>query len=253
MRGWKNYERNKGYNMIDLVITIAIMSILAICIAPSVIQYIDKSRKSVDVSTGEALFLAANLSACSSDDEIYDGWFATDDVPLQRNHPEKDGVYVATDDGHRLNVTWRVCEKPEMARYGYYDLRPVAWVRGKQFSGGHSNWENTLFKVAYDSDYGTPKVTTRQIIYTNGFLCNLFHEEAVGERDHAGVRKYDGEHMEMIKFKYRKNSGQGTPECWILYKRSDNNYPEVWIGDKPTGKCIRPIYRIYPDPCNEYR
>ena len=252
MRGMVSNEKNKGFNMIDLIITIAIISIIAVCITPTVIKFIDKSRKAVDVQTAQTIYDAANLAACSSDDDIYDGWFATDDVPLIKNHPEKDAVYCVTPDGHINNGTWRVAEKPNMAMYGYYDIRPVAWVRGKKFSGGHSSWENTLFKVAYDSEYND-KVSTRQMKYTNGFLCDLFHDEAINERDHGGVRLYDGEKMNMLKFKYRKDSGLGKPECWILYKRSDSNFPEIWIGTKPTGKVIKPLYRIYPDPCDEYR
>ena len=29
--------------------------------------------------------------------------------------------------------------------------------------------------------------------YTNGFLCDSFYDEAINERDHGGVRLYDGE------------------------------------------------------------
>lgn len=246
----KSVEKNKGYNIIDLIITIAIMSILAVCIAPSAIKFIDKSRKAVDVTTAETIFNAANLAACSSDDEVYDGWFACDDVPAKNEN----GVFCVTADGHRNNASWLVeKDRPWMADQGYYDIRPVAWCRGKQFKGTHSQWENTLFKATYDSDtaYDNKKVSSRQMKYTNGFLSNLFHDAALSERDHGGVRKYDGEQQNFLKFRYRKDSGRGTPECWILYKRSDSNLPEVWIGYK--SGAVRPIYRLYPNPCDEYR
>ena len=42
---------NKGFSLVELIIVIAIMAILAGSIAPALIRYIDKSRKSNDVSS----------------------------------------------------------------------------------------------------------------------------------------------------------------------------------------------------------
>lgn len=42
---------NKGFSLVELIIVIAIMAILAGAIAPALIRYIDKSRKSNDVSS----------------------------------------------------------------------------------------------------------------------------------------------------------------------------------------------------------
>ena len=41
-----------------------------------------------------------------------------------------------------------------------------------------------------------------------------------------------------------------APECWIVYRRMDNDMPEVWIGYKKGN--VQPAYRIFPDPCPEY-
>lgn len=42
---------NKGFSLVELIIVIAIMAILAGAIAPALIKYIDKSRRSNDVSS----------------------------------------------------------------------------------------------------------------------------------------------------------------------------------------------------------
>lgn len=53
---------NKGFSLVELIIVIAIMAILAGAIAPALIRYIDKSRKSNDVTAAKAIKTAVETA-----------------------------------------------------------------------------------------------------------------------------------------------------------------------------------------------
>ncbi|MBQ9277762.1 MAG: type II secretion system protein [Lachnospiraceae bacterium] len=58
---------NKGFSLVELIIVIAIMAILAGAIAPALIRYIDKSRKSNDVSSGKTIKTAVETAMGTED------------------------------------------------------------------------------------------------------------------------------------------------------------------------------------------
>ncbi len=62
--------KNKGFSLVELIIVIAIMAILAAAIAPALIRYIDKSRRSDDVAAAETLNTATQ--AAFSNEDAYD-------------------------------------------------------------------------------------------------------------------------------------------------------------------------------------
>ncbi len=66
--------KNKGFSLVELIIVIAIMAILAAAIAPALIRYIDKSRRSDDVAAAETINTAAQAALANEDayDELQD-------------------------------------------------------------------------------------------------------------------------------------------------------------------------------------
>jgi type IV pilus assembly protein PilA len=64
--------KNKGFSLVELIIVIAIMAILAAAIAPALIRYIDKSRRSDDVAAAETINTAVQSALANEDayDEI---------------------------------------------------------------------------------------------------------------------------------------------------------------------------------------
>ncbi len=221
---------NKGFSLVELIIVIAIMSILAAAIAPAIIRYIDKARKSVDIETAQCIFEAANLASASWDDGVNEGW----SVAIAA----KVAPQTVNSNGHNHDV--------DRSDNNTYKIYPVAWARGVK----KGNWENSVFKSALDS--GSNGDLQRK--FTDEFLKNLYHRDGVGQSYNgvAGTNAYDGEKDQLcMEFRYKKDGGYGYPECWILYIRGDNHKPEVWIGIKQGS--VKARYRLYPDPCKEYK
>lgn len=66
-------KNNKGFSLVELIIVIAIMAVLVGVLAPTYLQYVEKSKKSNDVSTVDSVINALEIAAI--DPEVNsDGW-----------------------------------------------------------------------------------------------------------------------------------------------------------------------------------
>lgn len=63
-------EKKKGFTLVELVITIAVIAILAAAIAPVLLRHLDKSRKADDLESAGVIASAVNVAL--SDEEAYD-------------------------------------------------------------------------------------------------------------------------------------------------------------------------------------
>ena len=212
------HSNNKGFSLVELIIIIAIMAILASSLTIALVRYITRARKAVDVQNAELIYNAAYYAMSGGSEGAMKGWYETDQQT-----------------GGKTKVT-------DEKGYQYY-IVPVTWCRGIDFNG----WENASFKIAHDQ-------SNFEKYWVNEFLMSLYQESA---KDGVWTGKgkqysFNGKTFSTIEFRYRKaQNGKAAPECWIVYRRLDNDMPEVWIGHKSGS--VQPDYRIYPDTCAEYR
>ncbi len=68
-------KNNKGFSLVELIIVIAIMAILAGALAPALIKYINKSRRSTDIQNADSLRTAVQTALSNPDaaDVVVDG------------------------------------------------------------------------------------------------------------------------------------------------------------------------------------
>lgn len=245
----KRRNNNFGFSLVELIIVIAIMAILAAALAPALIRYIAKSRKAVDIETASVIFEAANLASATSSDEANAGWYIAADTKSTKNVAR---TWV-TPNGHNADIDKSYNRKDQ------YEVAVVAWARGIDYNG----WQNALFKATIDGNVSDQNGNLQKDslyltqYFVNEFLSNLFHDAALSESyKGAGKNKYDGKQFATMEFRFKQDAGLGIPECWCLCINCVSFTPEVWIGNKSkslggTGS-VRPIYRLYPDPCLEY-
>lgn len=67
----KNLSRNKGFSLVELIIVIAIMTVLAMAIAPALIRYIEKSREATDIDGCDEVYRAMS-NELLSDKVVFD-------------------------------------------------------------------------------------------------------------------------------------------------------------------------------------
>ena len=63
----KEKMNDKGFSLVELIIVIAIMAILVGVLAPQYLKYVEKSRRSADLDTLDAVYTACTTAASDSD------------------------------------------------------------------------------------------------------------------------------------------------------------------------------------------
>ena len=92
----KNKVDNKGFSLVELIIVIAIIAILSAALAPQVMKYVNKSRKSVDDQNCKTLENIVNAAVAS--EKVWN------DMCLWRNGQQFRFYIRMSDDGSKLLI-----------------------------------------------------------------------------------------------------------------------------------------------------
>lgn len=132
-------NRNKGFSLVELIIVIAIMAILAGALAPALIKYIAKSRRSTDVSNAQTI--ATAVANALSVEKAYD-----DATP---------GDYTVNTDGTQLGTS-NAFTSEVTSQLGTSTFKPK-YDKDKQFTIT-VNSDKATFTVKVDSSELYPSV-----------------------------------------------------------------------------------------------
>ena len=70
-------KNNKGFSLVELIIVIAIMAVLVGVLAPTYLQYVEKSKKSNDVQTVDSIVNALEICAIDPEVQVAGDWDLT--------------------------------------------------------------------------------------------------------------------------------------------------------------------------------
>ena len=125
--------RNRGFSLIELIIVIAIMTILAGFLAPMLVRYINKSRLSTDINTGRELAMA--ITSVVADDTVKDN-------AVEHATPQP----VEDMDGNDF-------------KKAVYEMLSVDEIKGKSKKDADGNlFSNPVFYYTLDSDKNNVEV-----------------------------------------------------------------------------------------------
>ena len=111
-------KNNKGFSLVELIIVIAIMAVLVGVLAPTYLQYVEKSKKSNDAQTVDSIVNALEICAIDPEVQVAGDWEIT--IKITNSGTTYTGV--GTKAGNRLTKSFTVsCRgkaNDELQNYG---------------------------------------------------------------------------------------------------------------------------------------
>ena len=143
-------KNNKGFSLVELIIVIAIMAVLVGVLAPTYLQYVEKSKKSNDVSTVDSIVNAIEICAIDPEVQVAGDWELTVIVDttgiaiIDNKSTNKDVAILTADNKAQLDSAM---EKALYAIVGDATLKSSKWT-GNQF----------VLQAKPDGEYGKVKM-----------------------------------------------------------------------------------------------
>lgn len=241
----KKKNKVKGFTLIELIIIIAILSILLMILVPSLIGYVRLAKKKATVANAKTIYSSVIRT------------FAVNDEAMKSFYNLKHTVsYEATADGRCL-LTTRTYEdtktntkisskgsnqlKPtdKLSSSTNYHIIPVARVDGVSHAKG-GEWKNPTHITNLLNTWNATDPAYKTFV------------DCLNAEDCMKPSQRDGSSFP-IKMPYNeREDGGGMPLIrWlVMYSLEDPDSVEIWAGDGYKAE-NGPAYRVYPNPsCN---
>lgn len=220
-------RNNKGLSLVEIIIVIAIMSILVAILVPNFLGYLDKARKVRDLEMARVLGTALER-AFSSDDKALQDW---NKVPQKGQEVRYQVVDPHTSQKYYVYnmFEWTLTEKGDIVKRD----------DGKGDYSGH--FRNGILRDAHRVTSSTERKKLGLTGSDDGNGAGRYVNLWIAYIDELAY--YD------INIFYRKyNIAQ-----YRIVKRADNGNPEVWVcalennTEDGEGRDVHMYYRLWPD------
>ncbi len=223
----KDIRRRKvrGFTLIELIVVIAIVSVLSAILVSGLTKYIEKAQKRADVENARMIYEAVNFIVATEnvDDNFY--------IP-------KNGFTVETtvNDGYTKENGYERYRVYTVARmYGSTDIKHKNQDWG--WTGTESNKSRDKFVDLLNNFEGFENYKHNKMCEGKVFIKMSCHK-------HRQTKKL-------------LDPGSGKPDGsitdkWLICVRSDTNAIEIWAGNSQGRGANGPMYRLWPNPDNEY-
>jgi len=228
----------KGFTLIEMVVVIAIIGVLAAIIVPSVMNYIRKSQRRVDTANAKQIWTA--IQGLLADD------YVAHDYALNKSGKKK-GDWTTESSFFCSEGISAPCRMVDVYSHGnnkpeQYKLCIVAMCVAKKGGGGKDNYG--FWNPAQDEH-------TYFVEKLNGCSWEDAQKNGKKNKDQGFV----GDSTEFLwPMKYLTHKDNVKTDCWIIGWRVEDQRVEIWSGNTTAsgGGGKFPVYRVWPDPCDEY-
>ena len=220
----RNNTKNSGLTLIELIIVVAIMAILTGVLTPMFLKYVEKSKKARDIYTADQIARAAN-AAFAENPEAYQAFL---------DWGVKNGGLLKTVNVH-VNGSKESYKVHLVAASG---PQSASNTRSNCFNGTTGAFMSENGKAGKsDGSTGFYGVINREL----GLSTTEMNDEMIPRYKAVGTGEEN-----------KPRGGYAEVDRYRIVKRADNGMMEIWVAQPNPGGGY-PVYRLWPEPDDEYR